>query len=209
MVCEAEPQIGEWGNAWNEWESVSTTAQLECMRSTAAKAVSRYAGAMRWLGRDELEQTALVEMCQARDGYDPTRGVDFGALMWRVAINAISRAVRKARSPMSATWHDVKALSEHRREPVEDDTMIEHTTPEDDTSEEQLNARVRARLAALVGEHGVPFALGVMSKEYSPGEVAATHNVPVRRVYKLAAQVRRAIFRDYVLFQMWEELNTR
>lgn len=194
-----------WAEQWLAWSQVDVDTRVEHMRKIAAKAASRYMRAAQWMGRDELEQTAVADMIGAHESFDPTRGVDFGALMWRVAISAIRRAVLKARSPASASCHDAVELREHRREPVEDDTVVEAATPESDVAREELCARIRARLTELVGAEGVPFTIGVLTKEFTPREIADQHGVSVQHVYRLQQRVRLLVYRDLQLFTMWQQ----
>jgi hypothetical protein len=64
---------------------------------------------------------------------------------------------------------------------------------------------VRARLAALLGEVGRDFALGVFTQEWSPEEIAVAHNKEPEDIYRLRQKVRGILRRDQTLFALWKE----
>lgn len=196
-----------------------TMTQLQVMERTARSVAGAYARKLPWLGDDELVQVAWVEMLKAARTYDPESGKEFGVYCYVVARNAVVTAVLKQASPVGGGSHRRTVHAQLRAEPTHAEPTaagaeVERAevsaqnavpTPEAAVTEAEFARRVQDRLKALVGERGVPFAVGVFAGEYAAGEIAAAHGVPVREVYALRTKVRRILEDDAALYALWRE----
>ena len=158
-------------------------------------------------------------MLDAERRYDPGRGVPFGAYCWRVCILAIHRAVHKARAPVSASHRmdvlrGLRGVETIRRSDEGDDGVEERAevarssrvpTPGVAVEQHLRAERIRARIAALVGEGNVPFAVGVLGGEWKPREIAAQHALDVVEVYRARYAVARTLAQDAELRTLYEE----
>jgi hypothetical protein len=100
-----------------------------------------------------------------------------------------------ARSTESAGFQERKELV----------ALNAHHNPEELAEEHVFANAVRARLAALLGEVGRDFALGVFTQEWSPEEIAVAHNKEPEDIYRLRQKVRGILRRDQTLFALWKE----
>lgn len=80
-----------------------------------------------------------------------------------------------------------------------------HHNPEVLVEEHLFTKAVRARLAALLGDTGRDFALGLFTQEWSPEEIAVAHGREPEDIYRLRQKVRGILRRDQALFALWKE----
>ena len=181
----------------------------------AARVASRYVSRCRWAERAEIEAAAMAAMVEANSLYDDGRGVERGAFLWAVAVNAAHRSVLKASAPVSASHRPavLKGMSGVSVFVEVGDTEVEReelshdvATPEVLFDDAEVASRVRERVVQLLGADGAEFALGVISGDFKPREVAEYHRIPVERVYVTTRQMKATLSEDFELWKMWNEL---
>ena len=187
------------------------------MARVASKVAKRYHRRLGWRGlgteREELEQVAWAALLHAHRGgsYDPLVG-EFGAWCWRIAEAAVSREVLVTGSPVTSSQNGTRERAEracnHTRVDVEVIHWVaEHRTPEHRLKLEQWKARVRERVSDLVGDSGAAFIIAVVSREWTPEEIAEHHDQPVQNVYAARAKAARRLRDDPVLLRLWREME--
>jgi hypothetical protein len=170
----------------------------------AARAAGRYKRKCWWADYGDLYQAASLAQVEAWDKFDESWGRPREAYLWRAAFLAARTTVHKASSPVS-TSHRTENLLGLYRESLE----TPHPALEDAMSAEDLCSlyerarRVRARVATLLGDDAVGFALGVITDEWKPREVAQANGCTAQRVYAAQQRMVRVLSCDRELYELW------
>jgi DNA-directed RNA polymerase specialized sigma24 family protein len=182
-----------------------TFVQLVEMEQAARVAAGRYRNSV--LGQDDRVQSAWVALLKAHRTYDPALGPFFPFCL-RAAIIAVRKAHFEAKHPVSGGKHDPKVLAHVERVDVDEAAPVlacHKPTPDEELDRLRFAKRVRARTALVIGREALPFAMALAVGDFQPAEIAEYNGIPRAQVYKLRAQVRRALRDDTELFRMHKE----
>lgn len=198
-----------------------TDEQLEKINSNAVKAAARYKKRCWWASIDDMRQEATVAQLAAAKRYDPTKGrhgnIEFGAYTWGIAVRAIRRMLLKSSAPVTAHHrlnvlkgivHTPLTITNHQGEERERPELKAQDAPSDEIAQRaQISRQVHARMIKLVGADSVDFALGVLTGEFKPRDIAEYHRVDPKSVYRSARAIKRAIEEDRQLWKLWRDLE--
>jgi len=179
-----------------------SAVDLALIDRNAARAAGRYKRRCWWVEYDELYQAASLAQVEAWDRFDASWGRPREAYLWRAAFIAVRTLVLKSSAPVSSRHRPEALVGLHR------DTLdVEHAALTSAAQAERADRarRVRERVASLFGEDALPFALGVITDEWRPREIAAANNMPVQQVYAVQQHMLRVLECDPVLHQLWRE----
>lgn len=185
------------------------------IEKNAKKVASLYKRKCWWASHEDMTQEALLAQHQAveRKLYDETFGGNEARYLWATAVHAVLRYVHKTSAPVS-TSHRTSNLIGLRRVPTalegEDGGMYDHPELPTLDGEKTLIAedhrkRVHARVVELLGEDGAEFALGAMTHEWKPREIAEHHGVSISVVYAAQSKLRSVLISDRALYELWRE----
>lgn len=188
-----------------------TPEVLAAMATVAGKVARRAHRKVRRTEREELEQVAWAALLKAwRKGtFDPDLG-DLSGWCWRVAANAVSREVIVSGSPVTSSQNGsraraVNACDQQRVDALDTPLPDPEPLPEEALREARWRATVQARVEALVGEGGAAFVFAVVTREWTPEEIATYHSQPVQSVYALRTKATRRLAGDPELFKLWKD----
>ena len=194
-----------------------------------AKVISRrYKRRCWWLEVEDVKQEAIGAQLQALSRFDATRGTPIGGYLWGAALNAARRAVHKASAPVSHSHRTERLLGLFRApltRPAPDGGDRHSAGPENDVPIAELTTlgqcdayidelviaadiagRVRARMVKLLGEDGAEFALGALTDEWTPREIAAQSKTTPHVVYRAQQHAQAVLRGDEELFDLWRGL---
>jgi len=195
------------------------SSRLTLISLNAKTVARRYRRRVWWVSVEDLEQEALAAQLAAERTFDLSKG-EFGGYAWRAAVLACHRYVLSQSAPVSGR-HDPSVLKGLYREEFASESndadqrkryaVVPGQGNEDLSLEEaidraRLAVRVRRRLRQVLGKQGEKFALGMLTREFTPREVARDHSVEVQRVYSAVRSIRDKVSADQVLYDLWREL---
>ena len=191
-----------------------TKRQLKEITNNAGKATSRYMRQCWWADPKDMKQEAIAAQLKAAPNWDRQCGVPFGAYLWRVAVLSIRNWLWRASAPVSSRsrperlrgiQHLALLVFTADGQAYERPELRTHATPEANAQGTERSRKVQARLVALLGADGAKLATGVLSKEYTPGDLAYENNIPPAQVYRMMRQIRTRLH-DQELYDLWLEL---
>lgn len=188
---------------------------LEVIENNAVRIASLYRAKCWWASHEDMAQEARRAQLEAwkKGGYDESFGGGIKRYLWAAGWMAVQRALHKASAPVS-TSHRTSNLIGLRRAPtsytVEGDAVVENPElpildGEALVIAEDRKRRIQERVVELLGAQGAEFALGVMTHEFAPREVAEHHGVPVSVVYDAQSRLRNILIADRHLYELWRE----
>lgn len=180
----------------------------EIIHKNAVRAAGAYKRKCWWADYDDLYQTASLAQVEACRTFDESWGRPLAAYLWRAAILATRTAVHKASAPVSASHQTENLLGLYRDTLDAPHVQLESgETVEELFGEYERARRVRERVTVLVGEQAMEFALGVITDEWKPREVAQAWGVPAQRVYSEQQRLIGILAGDVELCELWREGN--
>jgi len=187
---------------------------LEVIEANAVRIASLYKARCWWASHEDMAQEARRAQLEAyrKGGYDEAFGGGVRRYLWAAGWMAVQRVLHKASAPVS-TSHRTSNLIGLRRVPTAytvGEVVVEN--PELPTLDgeaaaiaEDRRRRVQERVVALLGPEAAEFALGVMTHEWAPREVAEAHGVPVATVYAVQSRLRNILIGDRALYELWRD----
>lgn len=183
---------------------------LALIDRNASRAAGRYKRKCWWVDYDELHQVAALAQVEASPKFDPSWGRPLEAYLWRAAFIAVRTAVAKASAPVSSRSQPQRDLRGLYRAPLPEDTgapLHAALVEEPHVVRYDRARRVRERVTSLFGEQSLEFALGVLTHEWNPRDVAREHGVAVTEVYAARQLMTQRLAADEVLLQLWKEMD--
>lgn len=192
--------------------------KIDVITKNASIVARRYKKRCWWSSEEDVRQEAIVAQLDSLRNFDPQRA-KLVQYTWASALYAARRAVLKSSSPVSCSSNPDKLVGYYRQDFPGDHTTADkdgfvHDTPSEcqqqPTQEERLTeARrqllIRQRLATLIGEESVEFAIDLVTKEFTPADVSAEHGISVAVVYRAMRTIRGALSSDRVLYELWRD----
>ena len=190
-----------------------TDQQHDEIISNASKAASRYRRKCWWADPEEMVQEAVAAQLKAAPNWDHLCGVPFGAYLWRVAVLSIRNWLWRSSSPVSSSHRPERMRGLHHLslmvftpdgDSYERPELRISTTPETNARISERTRKVQTRLVELLGADGAKLAIGILSKEYTPGDLAYENDIAPALVYRMMREIR-ARLHDKELYDLWAE----
>jgi DNA-directed RNA polymerase specialized sigma24 family protein len=173
----------------------------------AAKSARKWKRRVFWADPADLKQEALMACYEAIKTYDPTTAIPLGAYLWQACAWHLRKWCWQQSAPVCAPHHKLHELKGIHREPVRPEEVFITRGPYEDLHEKQGTRAVREQVSFVLGDmpSGKLEARLVINLKWSPSEVAAALNVPVKQVYQDTKRGRRALADNRMLYDLYKE----
>jgi RNA polymerase sigma factor (sigma-70 family) len=181
--------------------------QLTKMEEATRVAAGRYRRSP--VDREDLIQTAWVELLKSVHTYDEAKGSFFTWAM-RVSVMAMRRAMFVGAAPVTGGWHALDALRECKG--VGDTALAYEAAPDQpdaEAAEREFDRAVRERVAHVLGEGAVDFAMEIGEREWTLEQLAEASGCTREHAARTRHRARTMLGRDRALRALWEESGTR